>query len=221
MSLLDRLHGGYVYQRRISELSHEIAQLLPSQADVLDVGCGDGLLGSEIARLRPDLHLEGIDVLIRSKTFMPVSRFDGTTIPYSDASIDVVMLVDVLHHTDDPTVLLREAKRVARQAVVIKDHTRDGLLADARLRLMDWVGNARHGVVLPYNYWPRSGWRAELMDLELIEETWNADLHLYPWWANWIFGSSLHFVSRLHPGHSQSTTAVNTGDGEIVCNPVP
>lgn len=199
MNILDRLHEGYVYQRRISQLSQELAELLPPKASVLDVGCGDGLLGAEIGRLRPDLDLAGIDILLRSKTFMQVARFDGRTIPFPDQSKDVVMFVDVLHHTADPTVLLREAKRVARQAVVIKDHTRNGPLANARLRLMDWVGNARHGVVLPYNYWPRQRWHTELMTLKLAEERWIEALHLYPWWANWMFGSSLHFVARLRP----------------------
>jgi len=205
MNLLDRLHGDYVYQRRIAELSRELAGLLPAGANVLDVGCGDGLLGSDIARLRPDLNLEGIDVLLRKDTFLPVARFDGRTIPYPDNSKDVVMFVDVLHHTDDPTVLLREAKRVARRAVVIKDHTRNGPLANARLRLMDWVGNARHGVVLPYNYWPRDRWRAAIANLALVEENWNEALHLYPWWANWMFGSSLHFITLLRPIGDRST----------------
>ena len=55
------------------------------------------------------------------------------------------MFVDVLHHTDDPMVLLREAGRVASGFVLIKDHTQNGILAGRRLRFMDWVGNARHG----------------------------------------------------------------------------
>jgi 2-polyprenyl-3-methyl-5-hydroxy-6-metoxy-1,4-benzoquinol methylase len=39
---------------------------------------------------------------------------------YTKASFDVVMFVDVLHHTKDPMVLLREARRVARRAIVVK-----------------------------------------------------------------------------------------------------
>jgi hypothetical protein len=38
-------------------------------------------------------------------------------------------------------ILLREAARVAREAVVIKDHTKNGLAADATLRFMDRIGN--------------------------------------------------------------------------------
>jgi SAM-dependent methyltransferase len=198
MSILDKTHGSFVYPRRISQLAQKLADLLPGNAEVLDVGCGDGLLSSEIAKLRAGLRIAGIDVLVREKTFIRVSKFNGTTIPYPDASFDAVMLVDVLHHTIDPTVLLRESRRVARQAIVIKDHTCNGLLAAPRLRFMDWVGNARHGVVLPYNYWCKERWRTELVRLKLETECWLDDLTLYPWWANWIFGTSLQFIARVH-----------------------
>jgi SAM-dependent methyltransferase len=90
-----------------------------------------------------DVLVEGIDVPVRNKTSIPVKRFDGARIPDPDASFDVVMFVDALHHTADPVVLLGEAKRVTRTAIVIKGRTCDGLLVDPRLRLMDWVGNAR------------------------------------------------------------------------------
>jgi SAM-dependent methyltransferase len=202
MNLLDTIHGGFIFPRRIDKLAQSLAKLLPRQARALDVGCGDGCLAFEISKLRPDVQIEGIDVLIRKETWIPVSKFDGRRIPHDDCAFDVVMFVDVLHHTDDPPILLREGKRVARQAIVIKDHTRDGLLAGPRLRFMDWVGNARHGVVLPYNYWPRRRWHSELRNLGLVEDGWSENLDLYPWWANWVFGSSLHFVARLNTANS-------------------
>lgn len=70
------------------------------------------------------------------------------------------MFVDGLHHTDDATVLLRETRRVSRQVVLIKDHYTGGVAADFTLRLMDWVGNAPHGVRPPYSYCNRSRWRS-------------------------------------------------------------
>jgi hypothetical protein len=62
---------------------------------------------------------------------------------------------------------------------------------------MDWVGNARHGVALPYNYWPRSKWLDAFNDLDLRLNVWKEDLGLYPWPANLVFERSLHFVARL------------------------
>jgi SAM-dependent methyltransferase len=197
MSVLARIHGDYIFQRRTRVLADALAELLPPRAHVLDVGTGDGTIAARIAARRPDLTLRGVDVLVRPRTHIPVEPFDGRTLPVADGAVDVVMFVDVLHHTDDPNVLLREAARAARRAVVIKDHTRDGLLAGPTLRLMDWVGNARHHVVLPYNYWPESRWRAAFDALGLVPAVWKSSLALYPPPLGWVFDRSLHFVARL------------------------
>lgn len=197
MKFIESLHGGFVYGTRVRALSSLLAQLIPRDARVLDVGSGDGLVAHLMMTLRPDIRVEGIDVLMRDHPLIPVTKFDGRAIPYPGRSFDVVMFVDVLHHTHEPMVLLREAARVTGKVVIIKDHTLEGLLAGPTLRFMDWVGNARFHVSLPYNYWPRQRWLEAFEALRLIVDPWIADLNLYPWWADWIFGRSLHFVARL------------------------
>ncbi len=197
MSLIDSIHGGYVFKRRVRVLSGALAALLPKDASVLDVGCGDGLIAKLIMEHRPDVRIEGIDVLVRPHTHVPVKAFDGVKIPHGDGSFDTVMFVDVLHHTDDPMVLLREAARVARRSLVLKDHSMDGFLAGPTLRFMDWVGNARHGVVLPYNYWPKRRWDAAFAELGLKAEGYRQTLGLYPFPASCLFERSLHFVGRF------------------------
>ena len=197
MSLVGTLHQSVVFNRRAQVLGRALAALLPPNASVLDVGCGNGMIAWLIQEQRPDVSITGIDVLVRPETHIPVEAFDGTTLPRPDDSVDAVIFVDVLHHTEDPESLLREAKRVARRAVVLKDHTRDGLLAGPRLRFMDWVGNAHHGVVLPYNYWPEQQWRDTFQRLELMVAQWENRLGLYPWPASAFFDSGLHFIARV------------------------
>jgi SAM-dependent methyltransferase len=191
------LHGAYVHGRRVRVLASWLTRLLPRDASVLDVGCGDGLLASLIQRERPDLRIVGIDVLVRQHTHVPVQPFDGAHIPLPDGGVDVVTFVDVLHHTLDPMVLLREADRVARTHVVIKDHTANGVLARPTLRFMDRVGNARHGVALPYNYWTRRQWDAAFTELGWEVEAMERALGLYPVPANWLFGRGLHFIGSF------------------------
>jgi SAM-dependent methyltransferase len=197
MPLLDRLHEEVVHGRRVKVLSKRLAPLFPEGAKVLDVGCGDGLIAKLIGQERPDLAIEGIDVLVRPHTHIPVRPFDGRRIDSPDNSYDAVLFVDVLHHTDDPTVLIREAARVARRCIILKDHTRNGFLAGATLAFMDWVGNAHHGVALPYNYWPRKRWLETAAELGLTIEQWVDRLKLYPWWGRWLFERKLHFVARM------------------------
>ena len=197
MALIRSLHQAGVHGRRVTKLARHISELIPFGSAVIDVGAGDGLLASRILQVRPDLRWTAVDTLARPSAHVPVLLYDGETLPFDDRSFDVALFVDVLHHTENPTALLREAVRVARQSVVIKDHLRKGILADRRLRFMDWVGNAGWGVQLPYNYWSQSQWDSALRDLQLRAETTRTSLGLYPWWADWVFGASLHFVSRL------------------------
>jgi SAM-dependent methyltransferase len=199
VSLLDSVHGAYVLDRRVRVLTDLLVELLPPNASVIDVGCGDGKLARGVLVRRPDLQLRGIDVLVRPDAAIPVDAFDGRRIPCADHGVDAVMFVDVLHHTLDPTVLLREAGRVARRAVVIKDHVADGWLAGPTLRFMDRVGNARHGVALPYTYWRRAQWEQGFEEAGLSVDVWRSRLALYPPPASLLFDRSLHMVARLIP----------------------
>jgi len=194
--MLGKVHGGLVFGRRVRRLAAAMADRLPQGARVLDVGCGSGDLAASVMRLRPDVTIEGIDVLVRPGTAIPVTEFDGTHIPFPDASFDAAMVVDVLHHTDDPALVLGEIARVA-PVVIVKDHLRDGLLADPTLRLMDWVGNAAHGVRLPYHYLSRREWTGMWRGLELTASRFATRLSLYPRPFSWLFDRGLHFVTVL------------------------
>jgi SAM-dependent methyltransferase len=200
MSLIESIHDRFVHERRSEILSGHLANIIPYNFYVLDVGSGDGLLGQLISQSRPDLTIKGIDVLVRPSAHIPTENYDGNTIPYCDASFDGVMFVDVLHHTIDPMTLLREATRIARNAIVIKDHLLDGLFARQTLHFMDRVGNARYGVSLPDNYWSKEMWFHAFDTLGLKVGKWTTKLGLYPRPVSWIFERSLHFVARLDIG---------------------
>ncbi len=60
MSLLTRIHD-VVHRRRVRVLSEQLAQLIPPNSSVLDVGCGDALIGQLITQRKSDVRLEGID----------------------------------------------------------------------------------------------------------------------------------------------------------------
>jgi hypothetical protein len=124
------------------------------------------------------------------------------------------MFVDVLHHTGQPMILLREAVRVARHAILIKDHLVEGTFAYSTLRLMDWVRNARHGVPLPYNYWTLAKWHRVFDKLRFNITFWESNLRLYPFPADVTLARSLNFIvllgmpskSELHIQHDKIQT---------------
>ncbi len=196
--LLSEVHSPF-YNRRVWVLSRQLAQAIPGRGTVLDIGCGDGQVAIALMRLRPDLKVEGVDVVPRPRTLIPVLQYDGTTLPLPDRCVDFVTIVDVLHHTEDPSVVLREAARVARHGVVIKDHLREGVLAQQTLAFMDWFGNLGDGIPMPYNFLSRQEWQQVFFKtrLELVTMEEKLDLYLPP--ARWVFDRGLHFVAYLTP----------------------
>lgn len=201
---MERLHGEWIYPRRVRVLASHVAELLPPDSSVLDVGCGDAEVAVEVMRLRPDVSIAGTDVLVRPGVPIEVTQFDGLHLPHDDSSVDVVTLVDVVHHAEDPMGLLTEVARVARRAVVVKDHLLKGALADRTLRLMDSVGNERHGVTVRYHWWTEPQWREAFRTLGLEPTQWRTKLGIYPWPLTLAFDRRLQFVAALS---SRSDTA--------------
>jgi hypothetical protein len=84
--------------------------------------------------------------------------------------------------------------------VIVKDHFAENTWDRATLALMDWVGNAPHGVSLPYNYRSRDQWKSAFKTAGLAEAKIEAEIPLYPFPLNWVFGRGLHFISLLTVG---------------------
>jgi SAM-dependent methyltransferase len=200
LELLRRAHGSLVFGRRARVLAEALAEALPREGRVLDVGAGDGTVDALVMALSPGLSIEGVDVLVRRETRIPVSPYDGRRLPWGDGAFDWVLFVDTVHHADDPGALLAEGARVARRGVVIKDHLCEGGADRAVLAFMDWVGNRPHGVASPCRYLGRAAWTALFGRLGLRVERWDGAPPLYPPPASWLFGRSLHFVARLAKG---------------------
>ncbi|MCS6850283.1 MAG: methyltransferase domain-containing protein [Gemmataceae bacterium] len=207
MTWAEAIHERYVAGRRLRVLSRHLAELVPRGSRVLDVGCGDGRLARALGAQRPDVEVRGVEVRVRTATAIPVAAFDGRRLPYADRSFDAVLLVDVLHHAAEPLELLREAARVAARAVILKDHLLEGPWAGPTLRFMDRVGNARHGVALPYHYWRAAQWRHAIAEVGWHVAEWRQELGLYPIPLRWVFERSLHFVALLHPGPTTAEDA--------------
>jgi SAM-dependent methyltransferase len=92
---------------------------------VLDVGCGDGALLSELFRrgfggTLTGLELSGSAVAIARKRpeIARVEQFDGAHVPAGTGDYELGILSHVLEHVPDPAALLREVARACRAVVI-------------------------------------------------------------------------------------------------------
>lgn len=102
----------------------EIATMIPSGIEVLDVGCGNGFIAHHLKSLL-DCRVTGIDVLQCTIANIQYIPYDGRHFPLKDQSVDAVLLCYVLHHAQNLNLVLNEIKRVLRVGgtVVIYEDT--------------------------------------------------------------------------------------------------
>ena len=61
MSLLDKIHGKHIFQRRVRVLAELFAELLPAMPAPWMWVCGEGWIDSLIMGRRPDVSIRGGD----------------------------------------------------------------------------------------------------------------------------------------------------------------
>lgn len=197
IEVVGRVHGELVHKRRIAVLGKRLAAMLPPASTLLDVGCGDGTIAKIVSRATPGLAITGAEFAPRQDCAIPCVGFDGLRLPFPDQAFDGCMFVDVLHHSDDQLAILRDAARVSRNFILIKDHLAESSLDHATLRFMDWVGNKPHGVVLPYKFLSNEQWQKLYREAGLKEEKKEWKIPIYPPPFSYIFGRKLHFIALL------------------------
>lgn len=191
-----------IYAKRQRILAEIIAQYVPAEGRLLDVGCGVGTLAGAVLghpRCGRAARATGLESAVRGGEPFEVVAYSGGKFPFADKTFDVVMIADVLHHELHENQLLRECARVSRSVVIVKDHAREGFAAQWRISLMDWAANRPYGIPCLYRYHSLSEWR-ELVragGLELVSEI--HPMTLYPIFWQQLFGGRLQYLAVLRP----------------------
>jgi ubiquinone/menaquinone biosynthesis C-methylase UbiE len=107
--------GGY--HSLVDDLEVEFASRYAAGGDVLEVGCGTGLVLSRLAKIARSA--KGIDLspgmLARAKARgLDVTRAPATALPFADRSFDVTCSFKVLAHVPEIERALSEMARVTR-----------------------------------------------------------------------------------------------------------
>jgi len=178
----------------------QISALLPDhRATVLDVGCGNGLFAHDLMRIKPRLSILGAETKPQAMCRIQQCGYDGKTLPFRDKQFDYVLLINVLHHADDPAMVLSEAARVALHGVVIKDHYANSRLDFYTLVAMEKIGNAFVDISQPYNFLSENQWSTLFERVGLRIQDLRKRFVCYNTIVDLVFGRNLHFVARVAP----------------------
>jgi ubiquinone/menaquinone biosynthesis C-methylase UbiE len=137
LALIQRAHfsHGETYDRHTARLFggihksvvEDVAAAAPQGGTVLDAGCGSGRLAVLIARRRPDLHVQGIDLEAgmievaarRAEQENLAARVHFTVadladLPLPDESVDLIVSTASMHHWADVGAVVASLDRVLR-----------------------------------------------------------------------------------------------------------
>ncbi len=166
--ILAQINESILFPLRRFYLTRLLSSYFDSGQQVLDLGASDGRLAAAIQRRlqKSDIAVmfQGCDICLQPETHIPICHYDGKKIPFADNSFDVVMIVDVLHHANEPHNLIREAQRVARHFIVVKDHYWQSQKDLISLRFADYIGNYPYDINLPYRFWTLSEWEKVFLE---------------------------------------------------------
>ncbi|MBH23804.1 MAG: hypothetical protein CMH57_04915 [Myxococcales bacterium] len=108
-------HGGY--HALIDDLQTDLVMPACNNADVLEVGCGTGLIlrrVAPVARSAAGVDLSAGMLQKAVERGLDVVQADVTALPFADASFDTVYSFKVLSHVRDIELALSECARVTR-----------------------------------------------------------------------------------------------------------
>lgn len=108
----------YWHWRRFVEV---LKVIKPVEGPILDVGCHSGTFTQHLLKKTGSQDIYGIDIsrsaIALAKKRIPFGYFqviDAVKLPFKNNFFDTVFCLEMMEHVDDPVVILKEIKRVAK-----------------------------------------------------------------------------------------------------------
>lgn len=153
-------YGGYRYDGRWKSVAEKLIKTykLPSDAKILDVGCGKAHLLFELAKLLPKAEIIGFDISQYGIDHAPEEVRDRLIIhdaaqsyPWDDSYFDLVISINTLHNLQMPQLkhAFREIDRVGKRKYLVVEGYRNetelfnlecwALTAEAFFHQSEWI----------------------------------------------------------------------------------
>lgn len=114
--------GYNLVMQREKFISNLFSNFLSANETVLDVGMGNGFVAEQLAK-NHQVKITGTDIANYNTTNLPFVLCSDTKLPFNNHSFDTVILVFTLHHCKNVIAIISEAKRVAKNKIIIVEDT--------------------------------------------------------------------------------------------------
>ncbi len=160
---------GNEYKQNVAKY---ISELCDKDSNVLDVGCHDGRMSSYILDLNSYLKIEGVDIQENLPCTIKRTKYDGKLLPFPDDHFDIVMAIDMLHHTHDISLVISEMARVSKKYIIIKDVVIYSIFSHIGLCIADYLSNFNYSIKCTYNFPDGKEWETYFLDnnLKIVEQ---------------------------------------------------
>jgi ubiquinone/menaquinone biosynthesis C-methylase UbiE len=147
-----------IYKRAAEKMCQDCEQFIEKGSKILDLGCGRGIT-AETFRNYFQAEILGADIGDQRVVDLPFQMINGRNLPFPDNSFDVVLISYVLHHAESPMELLKEAKRVSRDKIIVYEDLDEPGIA----KFTCWLHKLTYKISAPFQgnsieFYDEEGW---------------------------------------------------------------
>ncbi len=174
-------------RNRSKKIFEQTSPFVEGGSMLLDLGCGDGKVGEMFVQ-EHGCKVTLMDIMDYQKTALPFHKYNGRETRFIDDQFEHVLLVTVLHHSDDPIAVMSEALRIASKSVIVIESVYFNDMHRVFNSFFDWFYNRvlnNPDVNVPLNFLPPKAWVSlfgELGGRTTHMEHFGIDMPVVPEW---------------------------------------
>lgn len=112
------------------------------QGNTIDIGSGNGMVAHYLQEKKYQITALDVADLSIHKNIKTIV-YDGQKMPFKNKEFNTGLILTVLHHTDNPEAILKEAQRVCKRLIIIED-IYNNIIQQYMTYAMDTIVNFGH-----------------------------------------------------------------------------
>jgi SAM-dependent methyltransferase len=210
-----------VFLRRYAEFEADTIAPFLVGSRLLDLGAGEGYVAAAL-RQRTGIWTCAVDVGPYQRPSSPYLIYDGTRLPFHDATFATTLISLALHHCIEPERVLDEAVRVTRSRLIILESVyRNRWERFCLERLDDWLNRYRHNGAMhvPLAFKRPQEWQQlfDMRHLRTVERPW-----LGSWWERLVHQPLLFVLDKAAPrgtaaNGQRGIEVIEKSEGDHMC----